>query len=98
MSPVDAKEHLMQHDRSNRGRTRKSLGLSVAALGIFVGSAYAHPVAPPTAPVRALHFANGHKPGLSERLLRRGVRVSIAGRPVANLSPYASVGIGGHAV
>lgn len=96
----------MQDDRSNRGRTRKSLGLSVAArcagvvaaLGIFVGSAYAHPVAPPTAPVRALHFWNGHKPGLSERLLRRGVRVSIAGRPVANLSPYASVGIGGHAV
>jgi hypothetical protein len=96
----------MQHDRSNAGRARKGLGLSlvarcvvvVAALGIFVGSAYAHPVASPTAPAGALHFANGHKPGLSERLLRRGIRVSVAGRPVANMSPYASVGIGGHAL
>jgi hypothetical protein len=95
----------MQHDRSSTQRTRKTPAarlvarciVVVAALGIFVGSAYAHPVAPSTAPVRALHFAK-HKPGLGERLLRRGVRVSIAGRPVANLSPYPSVGIGGHAV
>ncbi len=94
------------HGRSHTGRARRSLRLRlvargvavVAALGIFVGSAYAHPVAPSKPPVRALHFANGHTPGLSERLLRRGMRVSIAGRPVANMSPYASVGIGGHAV
>ena len=93
------------HGRSHTGRARRSLRLRlvaratvVAALGIFVGSAYAHPVAPSKPPVHALHFANGHTPGLSERLLRRGVRVSIAGRPVANMSPYASVGIGGHAV
>ena len=50
----------MQHDRSNGARMRRNLGISlvarfvvvVAALGIFAGSAYAHPVARPSAPVR----------------------------------------------
>ena len=105
----------MQHDRSHGGRARKSLGLSlvarcvvvVAALGIFVGSAYAHsaggaycayahPAAPPTAPAGALNCGGRNQPGHRERLHRRHRRVAIGGRPIANTSPYACVGIGGH--
>ena len=107
----------MQHDRSQRGRARKSLGLSlvarcvvvVAALGIFVGSAnahpagaaycaYEHPAAPPTALAGGLNCGGRHQPGHRERLHRHRRRVAIGGRPIANTSPYACVGIGGHCI
>ncbi|MDX6618482.1 MAG: hypothetical protein QOK36_868, partial [Gaiellales bacterium] len=99
----DERSWAMRHEKQRSGKTRAGTRLvalaavALASSGVAVGSASASAAkrSVQLAPVRQVPVCTATFGGGLKKSARR---VSIAGPAVANISPFATVGIGGHSL